>query len=227
MNVRRRVQVCESCGRSRGSSEGCCGPTKLFVGSIAGETSRSELEELFAPFGEVNEVAILTEASRPKFSAFVNMGRTCDAQRAIRALDQSQTLPGARKILEVRIANVSTLRKKPDSFCDHKSLQPSSPSSPSATTACSPPPSWRLPEVCTENFFESDSLNSRLRVPRDEWTALAIMRILFEAPVDNFVVEVNDPEFLDVCFSNPSEAVYAWLLLSAKDLKPTINLSPE
>jgi RNA recognition motif-containing protein len=82
---------------------------KLFVGSIASTTTREDLLRLFAPFGPVAEVVVLAERDgRPKFSAFVNMRRRSDAQRAIETLDRSMTLPNAKKILEVRFAQPQT-----------------------------------------------------------------------------------------------------------------------
>ena len=84
-----------------------CGRTKLFIGSIASETTENDIVALFRPFGEIKEVKILMDKGRPKFSAFVNMRRSCEAHRAVQGLNHSTTLPGARRILEVRLAERS------------------------------------------------------------------------------------------------------------------------
>jgi RNA recognition motif-containing protein len=80
-------------------------PAKLFVGSIAGTTTKEDLIRMFSAFGPIVEVVILVEKDgRPKFSAFINMKKRADAEKAIAALDRSHTIPGAKKILEVRFA---------------------------------------------------------------------------------------------------------------------------
>lgn len=86
-------------------------PAKLFVGSIAGTTTKEDLVRMFSAFGPIVEVVILVEKDgRPKFSAFINMKRKSDAERAIAALDRSHTIPGAKKILEVRFAQNGLLK---------------------------------------------------------------------------------------------------------------------
>lgn len=86
-------------------------PAKLFVGSIAGTTTKEDLVRMFSAFGPIVEVVILVEKDgRPKFSAFINMKRRSDAERAIAALDRSHTIPGAKKILEVRFAQNGLLK---------------------------------------------------------------------------------------------------------------------
>jgi RNA recognition motif-containing protein len=106
---------------------------KLFVGSIASTTTREDLLRLFAPFGSVAEVVVLAERDgRPKFSAFVNMRRRVDAQRAIDTLDRALTLPNAKKIIEVRFAS-----SRPRLNEDVASTAPSSPKTPSRLTPSS------------------------------------------------------------------------------------------
>ena len=86
-------------------------PAKLFVGSIAGSSTKEDLTRMFSVFGPIVEVVILVEKDgRPKFSAFINMKRRCDAQKAIDTLDRSYTVPGAKKILEVRFAENPNLK---------------------------------------------------------------------------------------------------------------------
>ena len=96
-------------------------PAKLFVGSIAGTTTKEDLIRMFSAFGPIVEVVILAEKDgRPKFSAFINMKRRADAEKAIVALDRSHTIPGAKKILEVRFAQNGIL-KVPSSVCSPSS----------------------------------------------------------------------------------------------------------
>lgn len=110
---------------------------KLFVGSIASNTTREDLLRLFAPFGSVAEVVVLAERDgRPKFSAFVNMRRRVDAQRAIDALDRAITLPNAKKILEVRFAS-----SRPSSRLS-EDVASTAPSSPKTPSRLAPPPSF-------------------------------------------------------------------------------------
>jgi len=86
-------------------------PAKLFVGSISGTTTKEDLLRMFSVFGPIVEVVILVEKDgRPKFSAFINMKRRADAERAVAALDRSHTIPGAKKILEVRFAQNGLLK---------------------------------------------------------------------------------------------------------------------
>lgn len=60
----------------------------VFVGNLAFKTSREELRDLFARYGAVHSVRIMTDRAtrRPRGFGFVEMS-SGDAKRAIKALD--------------------------------------------------------------------------------------------------------------------------------------------
>jgi cold-inducible RNA-binding protein len=64
---------------------------KLFVGSLAWETTEDELRDLFAQFGEVEEAIIITDrdSGRSKGFGFVTFVNDEDADKAIEALNGS------------------------------------------------------------------------------------------------------------------------------------------
>lgn len=68
---------------------------RLYVGNLNYRTTEEELHELFSEFGEVEEVAVVTdrETGRPRGFAFVTMKEAEDAQKAIESLD-GQDLAG-------------------------------------------------------------------------------------------------------------------------------------
>jgi RNA recognition motif-containing protein len=107
-----------------------CNPTKLFVGSISSTTTKEDLVRLFSPFGPILEIVVLVEKDgRPKFSAFVNMKFQADAEKAIFSLDRKVTLPGAKKILEVRMASSSSSKNVADDSSCSSSPKEASPRS--------------------------------------------------------------------------------------------------
>ena len=61
---------------------------KLFVGNLSFDTTETELEELFAPFGTVAEATIITDRStgRSRGFGFVTLKSGAEAQVAIRDL---------------------------------------------------------------------------------------------------------------------------------------------
>ncbi len=64
---------------------------RLYVGNIPFSAGEDELRELFAPFGEVESVHVVTDRAtgRPRGFAFVEMINEEDAQKAIGDLDQT------------------------------------------------------------------------------------------------------------------------------------------
>ena len=80
----------------------------LFVGNISFQTSESELQALFEPFGEVTRVQIMTdrETGRSRGFGFVEMANDDDAAKAIGALNGKE--------LNGRALNVNEARPKPE-----------------------------------------------------------------------------------------------------------------
>jgi cold-inducible RNA-binding protein len=62
---------------------------KLFVGNLSFSTTENDLEDLFAQYGTVTEVGLVTDRAtgRSRGFAFVTMGNATEAQAAISALD--------------------------------------------------------------------------------------------------------------------------------------------
>ena len=81
----------------------------IFVGNLDYETSEAELRQLFAAYGPVNRVSIVTErdSGQPRGIAFVEMVSAGDADKAITELNGTQ-LHGRR--LDVNEARRSPKR---------------------------------------------------------------------------------------------------------------------
>ena len=64
---------------------------KLFVGSLAWETTEDELRDLFAQFGEVEEAIIISDrdSGRSKGFGFVTFVNDEEADKAVEALNGS------------------------------------------------------------------------------------------------------------------------------------------
>ena len=80
----------------------------LYVGNLSFNTSEEDLKSLFAEYGEINSVKIITDnaTGRSKGFAFVEMGSQEAAVNAIRDLNDKEI--GGRKI------KVNEARKKED-----------------------------------------------------------------------------------------------------------------
>ena len=65
---------------------------KVFVGNLSFQTTDSDLSDLFAQFGEVESVSIITdrETGRSKGFGFVEMADQADANKAISALNGTE-----------------------------------------------------------------------------------------------------------------------------------------
>lgn len=63
--------------------------TNLYVGNLSFNTSTSQLEELFAEYGEVADAQVITdrETGRSRGFGFVEMGSSEEAQSAISGLN--------------------------------------------------------------------------------------------------------------------------------------------
>ncbi len=62
---------------------------KLYVGNISYQTTRSDLQDLFAPHGSVMDALVITDrmSSRSRGFGFVTMSSPEEGSSAIRALD--------------------------------------------------------------------------------------------------------------------------------------------
>lgn len=63
--------------------------TNIFVGNLAYQTSETELEQAFAPYGAVERVSIIRDrdSGQPRGFAFVEMSNPEEAQKAIESLN--------------------------------------------------------------------------------------------------------------------------------------------
>ena len=63
--------------------------TKLYVGNLSFNTTETELQDLFAQVGAVNEVTLMQDkfTGKSRGFAFVTMGSDEDAQKAISAMN--------------------------------------------------------------------------------------------------------------------------------------------
>lgn len=80
----------------------------IFVGNLDFHTTEDELRQLFAQYGAVGRVSLMTEQStgRSRGFAFVEMANTEEGEKAIAALNGTQL--GSRKL------NVNEARPKPE-----------------------------------------------------------------------------------------------------------------
>jgi cold-inducible RNA-binding protein len=81
---------------------------KLFVGNLPFNATEDELRSLFGPYGEVQEVRIMTDrdTGKPRGFAFVEMVQDEDATKAIDGLNGKE--------LEGRALTVNEARPKPE-----------------------------------------------------------------------------------------------------------------
>jgi cold-inducible RNA-binding protein len=61
---------------------------KLYVGNLSFDATENDIQDLFAPFGEVREVALIQDkfTNRSRGFGFVTMGNATSGQAAIAAL---------------------------------------------------------------------------------------------------------------------------------------------
>jgi cold-inducible RNA-binding protein len=79
----------------------------IFVGNLDYKTSEDELRQLFAAYGPVDRVSIVTDrySGQPRGSAFVEMANAGDADKAIAELKDTQ--------LHGRKLDVNEARRRP------------------------------------------------------------------------------------------------------------------
>jgi len=77
---------------------------KLYVGNLTYDVTEEQLRELFAQFGPVQSVAIVTDrfTGRSKGFGFVEMENATDAQTAINSLDGQDLNGRSIKVDEAR-----------------------------------------------------------------------------------------------------------------------------
>lgn len=77
---------------------------KLFVGNLPFSATQEEVRSLFAEFGEVERVSIITDrdTGKPRGFAFVEMPQDEEAERAIAALNGKQFGGRALNVNEAR-----------------------------------------------------------------------------------------------------------------------------
>jgi len=76
----------------------------IFVGNLNWETTEDELEQLFAPYGTVERVQIVTDRAtgRPRGFGFVEMPDSTQAQAAIEGLNGTSLGGRALTVNEAR-----------------------------------------------------------------------------------------------------------------------------
>lgn len=74
--------------------------TKLYVGNLSFDTNESGLRDLFTPFGQVSEAALILdrETQRPRGFAFVTMGSREEMDAAIAGL-HDKTVEGRNLVV--------------------------------------------------------------------------------------------------------------------------------
>ncbi len=78
--------------------------TNIYVGNLSYATDDRELEDLFAPFGEIASARVITdrETGRSKGFGFVEMPDSAQAEAAIAALNDTEVDGRALRINEAR-----------------------------------------------------------------------------------------------------------------------------
>ncbi len=65
---------------------------KLYVGNLPFSATREDIEEVFEPYGPIEDIHIVTdrETQRPRGFAFVTLGEKSQAIKAVEALHESE-----------------------------------------------------------------------------------------------------------------------------------------
>jgi cold-inducible RNA-binding protein len=88
---------------------------KLYVGNLSFSTTEAGLRDLFAPYGTVTEVVVVTDrmSGKARGFAFVTMGNRHEGQAAIAALER---LSREGRKLTVSEARPKSENRQKDSF---------------------------------------------------------------------------------------------------------------
>ncbi len=91
---------------------------KIFVGNFSFSTTEDDLRTLFAPFGNIDTISVITDRTtgRSRGFGFVEMGDRGQAEKAIEALNGTQF--GGRSL------NINEARPKADSGGGHAARVP-------------------------------------------------------------------------------------------------------
>jgi RNA recognition motif-containing protein len=77
---------------------------KLYIGNLAFDVTQKDLEDVFAPIGACESVAVITDRStgQSRGFGFVEMSSAGDAARAIQELDGNEIKGRAIRVSEAR-----------------------------------------------------------------------------------------------------------------------------
>merc|ERR1712180_220842 len=79
---------------------------KLFVGMLTKDTTESQLRDMFAPYGTIEDLTILKASDgTSKGCAFIKLENRLQAAKAIRELHNSMTMEGMRAPMVVKLAD--------------------------------------------------------------------------------------------------------------------------
>nr|AQX83040.1 bruno [Oopsacas minuta] len=88
------------------NSEGTPEECKLFIGMISKLTTEEDLKKMFTPFGLIENITVLRyQDGQSKGCAFLKYRNKSMAQKAIKNIHHSQTMPGCSQPVVVKIAD--------------------------------------------------------------------------------------------------------------------------
>ncbi len=101
--------------------------SKVFVGNLSFDTTREQIEALFAPMGEIAEIVVPTDrdSGRPRGFAFVTFTSSESAAQAIQTLDGAEL--GGRNL---RVNEATERAERPRGGFGAPSFRPGPPSRP-------------------------------------------------------------------------------------------------
>lgn len=77
---------------------------KLYIGNLPNSITEQELQDLFAPFGEITSINIIKDkfTGQPRGFAFIEMGQAESAQSAIAELDGKEVKGRRMRVSEAQ-----------------------------------------------------------------------------------------------------------------------------
>jgi RNA recognition motif-containing protein len=90
----------------------------IYVGQLPGSITETKLRDLFAPFGDIAGITLITDrfSGRPKDFGFVDMPDNSQADKAIKALNRSQFEGKEIKVNQVQIQKGKKRQRRRPSF---------------------------------------------------------------------------------------------------------------